>query len=294
MHPRSGKPFVSGVFARKDNLFSVIHNAVFKILILFGILAFPGQSSGQTASNDSFTNRLTLDGPSVAVTNNLMGATAEGGEPNHSKVRTARMTRWFSWTAPDKGWVYMAVSSEFFEPAMAVYTGTSLRRLHPEAALGFRPGIRQMIGVLGFSTVSNRTYQIAVDAVADDLIYWTPGEFELGIEFSTLRWTSPTNGRAYRSDAPPRLAVVSTNPAVDGQVASMTYYVFPEYGNPFQETVLQSPFTMVPTNLPPGTNIAQAVMTNSEGRPVVSPSILFVARPSGDAFSYAIPMSGYQ
>ena len=247
-----------------------------------------------TSNNDSFTNRLSLAGPSVAVFGNLMGATAERNEPKHSKYKTAGTTRWYSWTAPDKGRVYMAVGSRFFEPAMAVYTGTSIRKLHKTAALIFTPGTLQLTNVLSFSTVSNQVYQIAVDAVVDNSIYWTPDEFELDIEFSTLRWTSPSNGLSYRSDAPPPLAIRSSNPAVDGQVASITYMLFAADGEEvFQDTALQSPFTTAPTNLPPGACVALAVMTNNEGRAVLSPPVSFIARPPGDAFSNAIPMSGY-
>jgi hypothetical protein len=103
------------------------------------------------ASNDNFKNRIKLHGIDVVATGYNAGATQERGEPAFGD--SIGKTVWWSWTAPVGGTVSIDLSGSDYSFPVAVFTGSSLARLHMVAA--------DSGGVI-FDAVEGQTYQIAV------------------------------------------------------------------------------------------------------------------------------------
>jgi hypothetical protein len=245
--------------------------------------------------NDSFSNRTILSGPSIDMQGSTFGQTAEPGEPQHSNVRTMRKTVWYTWTAPDNGWLWLNVQSSDFEPAIAVYDGQSIRKLRRVARLTYNPRASSNPPFLSLPVIAGKTYQIAVDGILVKGMQARPGEFQLELEFTTLKITSPSSNQVFASDALPTFAVNSPNPAVDGQLQNVTFVLLNgNSGDQYAQNVLLPPFTWTPTNLAPGFYGALAVATNDSGREIVSPPVVFKVTPPGDMFSNAVPLVGYQ
>jgi hypothetical protein len=241
-------------------------------------------------SNDNFAGRIALVGPSVTTTNNNIGATRESGEPRFQKVPTMGATTWFTWTAPDAGWVYLSSSSEFFTPAIGVFQGSSVSNLRRVTASVYNPD--SGTAVVGFNTVAGQTYQIAVDGISVEGNH--EGEFWLDLEFTTLQLISPTNGLVCDSTSPPAFSINTPDPAVDGQLTSVTFLVENnDLGQQFGPVLSAPPFTATPTNLAPGLYVAFALATNDSGRTLLSPPVTFVARPPGDDFNQPVVLTNY-
>ena len=88
---------------------------------------------GAIPANDSFANAQAISGRSVVVSATNAQATVEPGEP---KIlgRTGGKSLWYRWTAPATGRFQFGVSSDGFDPLLAVYTGTALNALTLVAA----------------------------------------------------------------------------------------------------------------------------------------------------------------
>jgi hypothetical protein len=134
---------------------------------------------------------------------------------------------WYSWTAPDDGWVYLNFSSAYFEPALAVYKGTNLSSLQRVTWLHLPDLGTPGPGLLRFVSGAGQTYQIAVDGLLgpEGQVY-SGGPFELRIGFFTLEIISPTNEQIYLPGEWPQFAVNSANPSLDGELTIVTYLVY--------------------------------------------------------------------
>jgi Immunoglobulin domain/PAS fold len=112
------------------------------------------------ASNDHFSDRLTLAGGAVTTTGSNVGATKEPGEPVHA-ANPGGASAWWTWTAPGTGPVTLSTAGSSFDTLLAVYTGSDVSRLTAVAAnddLGTVP-----TSEVTFTAVAGVNYQIAVD-----------------------------------------------------------------------------------------------------------------------------------
>jgi hypothetical protein len=203
-----------------------------------------GRGSGQVSLslklhqppvNDQFASRTLLSGTSIKVSTSNIGATAETGEPDHTRNAVsstpARATVWWEWTAPADGLVYCGSA---YGTGLTVYTGSTLDALTPvtdlewpmaqshlttfEATAGQRyllgvDGMRQFTGTFDLelfmaSPPANDSFagstQIPTEggSFAGDAVGATtePGEpYLLGGPTSSsvwFTWTSPVTGTA--------------------------------------------------------------------------------------------------
>ena len=127
-------------------------------LNLAGALA----STSNRPFNDDFSARATLDGTTVTVRSNNIGATREtvGGEPAHAGFSTATTSLWWSWTAPDTTQVVFDTSGSSYDTVLAIYQGSSLSALSPVAVNDDAAGATTSRLLL--NVTAGATYQIAV------------------------------------------------------------------------------------------------------------------------------------
>jgi hypothetical protein len=116
--------------------------------------------------NDSFAQRIPLTGADVLTIGSNEGATQEPGEPNHAGS-PAEFSIWWSWTAPASGMVSISTAGSGFNTRLAVYTGASVSALTEVASNEIDPypghPMLPWTSAVLFRTISNQTYQIAVD-----------------------------------------------------------------------------------------------------------------------------------
>lgn len=80
--------------------------------------------------NDLFANRLELSGSEVNVTNLLILATQEAGDPiQRVNQSSAVNTLWFSWIAPDDGYLRAWAFAHDWDTRMGFYSGDDLAHL---------------------------------------------------------------------------------------------------------------------------------------------------------------------
>lgn len=133
--------------------------------------------------NDSFSNRLVVSGSAVALDGYSVGATRETGEPNHAGF-TQDHTVWWSWTAPNRGFVTLHQTAGSWVIA-GVYTGNSLASLQSVSST------ESLFSPLTFEVTANTTYQIAL------VSYWGDEErVGAGLEFSGIVTNDLFAGRA--------------------------------------------------------------------------------------------------
>jgi hypothetical protein len=128
-------------------------------------------------SNDSFSTPEDLGADSdLFVSGNNIGATKQGGEPNHAG-NSGGASVWYSWTAPITGTYQVDTCFNDFDTLLAIYTGSAVNALTPIAssddACGLGSGFQ-------FSAVGGTAYRIAVDGFGAAI-----GNFELAIDFRT-------------------------------------------------------------------------------------------------------------
>jgi hypothetical protein len=102
--------------------------------------------------NDDFSHRIPLHGIYVIATDFNAGAAHEAGEPAGPADSTGKSV-WWSWTAPVDGAVSIDLGGSDYSFPMAVYTGSSLKSLHP---------VTSGDGSVSFTAKMGQTYQIAV------------------------------------------------------------------------------------------------------------------------------------
>jgi hypothetical protein len=124
-----------------------------EILLRFAFAPYPPPP--QPPLNDHFANRFPLVGKVVSTNGSIGLATREPGEPDHTG-QPGHASAWWSWTAPESGYVRLALAGNAFDPLLAVYTGTHLSNLVEVASGQSR--------FLHFRTTSGEVYQIVVDA----------------------------------------------------------------------------------------------------------------------------------
>jgi hypothetical protein len=112
--------------------------------------------------NDSFSNRITINGTQVTMYGTSIKATKQTGEPKHAGNQGGKSV-WWTWTAPSAGTVTIDTLTSNFDTLLAVYTGTSVSALTSVASNDDIKGDAAGNSRVSFNTVAGRVYQIAVD-----------------------------------------------------------------------------------------------------------------------------------
>lgn len=141
--------------------------------------------------NDSFDNRIVLEGDQVSAIGYDGAGSAEFGEPEHDVLSvgpTYHSSLWWSYTPKVDGTVTLQLMGSVTQSLLAVYTGSSVQTLSRVTAEQWdRPGDQPSVKFHGNRGVE---YLIAVDTLRP-----TYGAFELELRFS------PSAGPAsYRID----------------------------------------------------------------------------------------------
>ena len=124
---------------------------------------------GSQASADDFADRVALSGASGKREGTNVGAGIETGEPRHSGDDGGASV-WWTWTAPATGIVTFDTLGSDFDTLLAVYTGTSLKRLvevgsNDDASKTVTDGATETTyqSVVRFNAQRGKAYHVAVD-----------------------------------------------------------------------------------------------------------------------------------
>jgi hypothetical protein len=117
--------------------------------------------AGPPPPNDMFAGATSLTGTDASATTSTAEATAEPGEPQHSRGG-ARASVWFRWTAPSDGGTTIDTAGSNFDTVLAVYTGDSVSGLSA-VANNNDVSYSTYTSRLTFRAVGGTTYRIAVD-----------------------------------------------------------------------------------------------------------------------------------
>lgn len=142
--------------------------------------------------NDAFADATVLSGPSVNFADSNAGTTSETGEPQAASA-SVKQTVWYAWTAPSSGPVSVSATSYDFDPALAVYTGSSLTALtRVSAATGAtidsNAGTAISRATVSFNAVAGTIYRIQVDGINDTTTSASSGAFALSIADSLWQY----------------------------------------------------------------------------------------------------------
>lgn len=144
--------------------------------------------------NDNFANRTVLSGATVVATGTNVGATREAGEPDLLDGWGGQSV-WWSWTAPESGWVTITTAGSLdtdgyaLDTVLGVYTGSRVDALVYRAS-GDDSG--DVTSSTRFRVTAGTEYQILVDSFADPYgEFSVQGTIRLRIELSGT-WTAPS------------------------------------------------------------------------------------------------------
>ncbi|QTA78218.1 carboxypeptidase domain-containing protein [Desulfonema limicola] len=116
--------------------------------------------------NDNFASAALISGLSGRISGSNDQATKEPGEPNHAG-EIGGTSVWWSWTAPENGYVSIDTLGTVFDTLLGIYTGTSLDTL-VNTAQGYNS--------VSFFVNSGMVYYIALDgrnaAQGDIVLNW--------------------------------------------------------------------------------------------------------------------------
>ena len=127
------------------------------------------------AKNDSFANRIEVEGTTFGAAEVSNGATTETGEPVHAGNAGATRTLWWTWTAPRSGRVIL--SADGGDSVIAAYQGSAVDSL-AEAGTSTANNCE-------FDAIGGNTYQIALAAAADGDVSFT-GRFKNVSDYNGL------------------------------------------------------------------------------------------------------------
>jgi hypothetical protein len=129
---------------------------------------------GDGVVGDDFVDRVRLVAANGIKSGNNSVASLESGEPLHGG-KPGGKSIWYTWTPPGKGIATFSTAGSGFDTLLAVYSGSNLVSLLPEASdedtAGFYTSGRS------FNVFDGMTYHIAIDgfggASGDFVISWT-------------------------------------------------------------------------------------------------------------------------
>ena len=109
-------------------------------------------------SNDDFARARRVTGARGSVRGTNVGASAEAGERPHAG-RAAAASMWYRWRAPSTRLVSLETCGSTFDTIVAVYRGTSMRRLR---LVGQNDDSCRLSSRVVFRAVRGVVYRIAV------------------------------------------------------------------------------------------------------------------------------------
>jgi hypothetical protein len=112
-------------------------------------------------ANDSFAQRLVLEGTAISLVSTNQDATKEPGEPNHAGPAGGKSV-WWSWTPAVSGPVTITTANSSFDTLLAVYTGSNVSNLTAVASNNNESATLATSRVM-FDALAQTTYAIAVD-----------------------------------------------------------------------------------------------------------------------------------
>ena len=135
-------------------------------------------AAGAAPSNDALSNHIVVSGEQAEVTGSNVGATRQGGEPNHAG-RPGNSSVWYRWTAPTTAWTTIDTCGSATDVVVAVYTGPNVTALTEVASSGTAAPPHRCAdtnhGAVHFQATAGVSYAIAVDSYFTDI----EGAFEL-------------------------------------------------------------------------------------------------------------------
>ena len=141
--------------------------------------------AGQTAvppANDSFANRVALNGTAATATANVGGATNEPFEP----ANVGDNTVWYTYTAPADGTVQILTAGSTYPNIISVYQGDSLANLARVTSQAYSANDSSYAAGDTFATLAGQVYQICIGANGP------PANDSLALAVSLLPATLPT------------------------------------------------------------------------------------------------------
>ncbi|MBM3824232.1 MAG: hypothetical protein FJ404_15315 [Verrucomicrobia bacterium] len=123
--------------------------------------------SAEPPANDSFSNRILLTGPVVAVQATNQFATVEPGDPDAGTLgfdTAASSTMWWTWTPTREGRVRMTTAGSTFDTRLAVLEGAALGNLKLVQANDNDARTGDRTSRVEFQASAGTTYQILVES----------------------------------------------------------------------------------------------------------------------------------
>ncbi len=115
-------------------------------------------------ANDNFSAAQTIVGCAGTTTGTNIGATQEGGEPNHSPDNNGGThSVWYSWQAPASGAAQVTTAGSSYDTVLGVYTGNAVNSL---SLIGKNDDVQSGVVTssnVQFTATAGTTYRIAVD-----------------------------------------------------------------------------------------------------------------------------------
>ena len=105
------------------------HFRLSRLFVQFALL-FIAVYVGHAAapSNDRFSSATTITGTNVTINGTNVGASKEGGEPEHAG-NPGGSSVWWTWTAPANGELRLATDGSDFDTLLGIYTGPRVNSL---------------------------------------------------------------------------------------------------------------------------------------------------------------------
>jgi hypothetical protein len=147
-------------------------------------LAYSAPPLPRPPVNDSFAQRVPLEGPNLTATGASYFATKEPGEPDHAYERGGA-SLWWSWTPPVSGRVVIDTAGSDFDTLLAVYEGSVLTNLVP-VARNDDVSTNQVTSALTCPVTAGTVYAIAVDGFNGE-----PGVVQLNLAMDVVWFSQP-------------------------------------------------------------------------------------------------------
>lgn len=226
--------------------------------------------------NNNFANRTVIPGGTALGYNR--GANTEIGEPSLASGRSV----WFTWTAPASGNYVAKVDAKGFNPAVAVYTGSSVGAL-------LQAGAGRFGGNASFNAVAGTTYAVKVDSE-----FPFPGQnagleggFKLTLgQLPTIAFTSPANFSTFDVGSVINLQLTAADPE-----GALTKVELRDDQAGLLAVLTTPPFNFTWTNAPQGFRNLTATATDSSGLTATA-FLTQLVRPVNDMFVARTSLTG--
>jgi hypothetical protein len=240
--------------------------------------------------NDDFSNRVSLAGLPARTNGLTVAASKEPGEPSALLGAISSRTVWYSWTAVTNSSTAIVVTSPARNPAVGVFTGSTLSNLTPvSTTVVINSNYHDLYGAFCSEVLFNPTggisYAIAVDA--------SDQPFTLVITAPpTVTVTSPIARSAFSPAANISLQVAANDS--DGFPSRVEYFADTTF---FEHLlvgiVTNTPFTLTWSNVPVGAYVVSAkVVDNTGAFSISTPVPVSIGGPGNDNFANRTVLTG--